>query len=115
MISEFILLLDQFYEHVVDTESNRKVKSYCEDKQKWPKAKNLFEEIRHKNLKAAKKHDELLKAQYDFEEAVLKSLYNLSNRNAPFDADAPFKAVKSAFSLAKQLDIQNDKIVVAIS
>lgn len=78
-------------------------------------AKGLFDRIRIKTLKAIKQENQLLVAQYSFEEACAKTLYNLGYNSAPFDADSPYRVVSSAFELARVLSIDELQIVRVIS
>ena len=79
----------------------------------WQKARQLFERIRKKTLAA--EADPLLVAQFRFEEACAKTLYNLSGGAAPFDAYVPFIVVTNAFTLARRLGIGDSEIVQAIT
>ena len=63
---------------------------------------------------AQRSADPLLEAQYLFEEACAKTLYNLSGGAAPFDAYVPFSVVPNAFTLARRLGIGDLEIVQAI-
>lgn len=46
-----------------------------------------------------------------FEEAIAKTLFNLTKSNAPFDPDSPYWVIKNALSLAKILDIPTKEVV----
>jgi hypothetical protein len=75
------------------------------DRDKWPEAYRLFNEIREKTLAAEKRRDEFALTQYAFEEICAKTLYNISNSPAPFDADSPFWVLPLAIQLGRQLGI----------
>jgi hypothetical protein len=85
-----------------------------QDRSRWRTARDLFERIRKKALAAQKSGDQLLQAQYEFEEACAKTVYNLSGETAPFDSYVPFSIVPNAFALARRLDIGDSEIVLAI-
>jgi hypothetical protein len=80
----------------------------------WQKAHQLFHRIRQKTLIAERSADARLEAQFLFEEACAKTLYNLSGGAAPFDAHVPFSVVQNAFTLGRQLGIEDFEIVQAI-
>ena len=75
---------------------------------------DLFDRIRKKTLAAERGREERLIAQYQFEEACAKTLYNLSGQPAPFDPDVPFRIVPSAFVFARTMDIPDVEVVRAI-
>jgi hypothetical protein len=77
----------------------------------WPKAREIFQHIRAKSLRALRMNDPLLEAQYRFEEVCAKTLYNLTGSNAPFDADSPYWIVPYAISLARQLGIDDAEVL----
>jgi hypothetical protein len=85
-----------------------------QDHTRWRKAHDLFQRIREKTLAAERSGDRLLEAQYLFEEACAKTVYNLSGQPGPFDAYVPFTIVPNAFTLARRLNIGDPEIVNAI-
>ena len=115
MIEEIQLLLDLFESKVHDQESNRLVWRFCEDKHKWIKGHGLHSTLRDRNIKAIKQNDKVKECQYCFEEAVAKTLFNLTRANAPFDPDSPYWVIKNALSLAKVLNIPSEKVVEIIT
>ena len=80
----------------------------------WPGAYDLFLRIRQKTLRAEREHDQLASAQYCFEEACAKTLYNLSGRSAPFDADSPEWIVPNAVALAQRLALPESAVQGAV-
>jgi hypothetical protein len=86
-----------------DKETLRKLADIAAERERWPEAHALFQEIRQKTLKADKDGDELASAQYAFEEICAKTLYNLSDAPAPFDADSAFWVVPLAVELGRRL------------
>ena len=86
------------------------------DRTSWHAAYDLFDRIRKKNIDHAKAHADLaLLAQYQFEEACAKTLYNLTGRPAPFDADSPYWIVPNALSLARRLSIDESEITKIVA
>lgn len=79
------------------------------------KAKGLFDKIRNKKLKAIGQENHLLIAQYAFEEACAKTLYNLGHNLAPFDVDSPYRVAPSAFELARHLKLYDEEVVRIIA
>jgi hypothetical protein len=59
--------------------------------------------------------NQMLEAQYQFEEFCAKTVYNLSGESAPFDADSPYWIVPSAFRLARMLQIDDQEILQIIA
>ena len=114
IITEIKALLDLFEDKVQDKESNRLLWKFCNEKQKWIKAHGLHSTIRDRNIKAIKENNKIKEHQYMFEEAIAKTLFNLTKSNAPFDPDSPYWVIKNALSLAKILDIIPTKEVVDI-
>ncbi len=81
------------------------------DRRKWKGAKGLFDRIRTKSNRAYGAGESVAYAQYLFEEACAKTLYNLSNPSAPFDADSPYWVVPKALILAQRLGVPEEEVV----
>ncbi|AXK71265.1 hypothetical protein DWG18_02475 [Lysobacter sp. TY2-98] len=79
---------------------------------RWKDCHELFQRIRAKSLEAEQRDDLVRSAQYSFEEACAKTLYNLSGEPAPFDADSPLKIAPRAISLAQYLGIPTSAVGV---
>ena len=84
------------------------------DRGTWHRAHDVFQRIRSKTLVAEKRGDRKMEAQFCFEEACAKTLYNLTGRPAPFDADSPYWIVPNAFVTARHFEIDEREIVRAI-
>ena len=80
----------------------------------WHKARGLFGRIRLKNLAAAKAGNLPLEAQYCFEETCAKTLYNLSQGVAPFDADSPQWIVPNAIALGRHLGLPETEVTARL-
>jgi len=52
-----------------------------------------------------------LESQALFEEICGKTLYNLSEEPAPFDADSPYWIVPNALHLARKLGVEESEII----
>ena len=50
-----------------------------------------------------------------FEEAIAKTLHNLTRSDAPFDPDSPYWVLKNALALAKALKIEPAKIAQIVT
>ena len=84
------------------------------DRDAWHRAYDLFQRIRDKTLVAEKQGDLKMGAQFCFEEACAKTLYNLMGRPAPFDTDSPFWIVPNAIVTARYFEIDERDILRAI-
>ena len=110
IIAEIKALLDLFENKVPDNESNRLVRRFCNEKQKWIKAHGLHSTISDRNLKAIKQGNKAKECQYCFEEVIAKTLFNLTRSSAPFDPDSPYWVIKNALILAKEVGVPVEEI-----
>jgi hypothetical protein len=92
-----------------------------DDRDRWLSAGKLFDEIRFKYNKAARRGDACLAAQYDFEEACAKSLANFGlyvmaqdTPSCGFDPDAPFWILPLALAAARSFGIDEKEIIAAV-
>ncbi len=85
------------------------LKQVASERSRWHEGRALFHIARDKFLKQAG-HDATLQAQFRFEEICGKTLYNLTGRPAPFDADSPYWVVPNALKLARELGISDSEI-----
>jgi hypothetical protein len=83
--------------------------------QRAQRARNQFDRIRRRTLTAEEAPLGALHAQYLFEEACAKTLYNLSHAPAPYDPDAPYWVVHNALQLGRALGIDDAQIVGCIA
>ena len=114
VISAIQGLITVFKPHCADCSTLNELAGVASDRSRWRKCHDLFHRIRQKTLAAERTTDHVLKAQYLFEEACAKTLYNLSGEPAPFDRDAPFQIVPDAFELARRLNIGDTEVVRTI-
>jgi hypothetical protein len=68
-----------------------------------------------KTLDAEERNDALADCQFLFEEACAKTLYNLSDTNAPFDEDSPYWIVPNALSLARRIGIHEAEVIKIVA
>lgn len=104
-----------FGEHVRDKESNLQVMELTADIDKWPLAHDLFNQVRRRHLIAIDGKHSILQYQYSFEEICLKTLYNESDSDAPFDSDSPFWVVPFAIELARQIGIRDEDVLSIVA
>ncbi len=103
-ISEMVVF---FIPHCGDVATLLEIKVMAEDPTKWKKAHDLFDRIRIKTRTAVERNDSTLQHEYKFEEICAKTLYNLSNYPAPFDADTPFWVIPIAVKFAHAIGVSD--------
>jgi hypothetical protein len=84
------------------------------DKSSWHKAHDHFDRVRRKSL-AADRSDLRAITQYCFEEACAKTLFNMTDTNAPFDEYSPYWVVPQALRLARRLGIDETEITTIVA
>ncbi len=115
IVVEMKALLDLFADKVPDRESNRLLRQLCDDQAMWAGDHGLHAKLRDKNLKAIKQGDRARERQYLLEEAIAKTLYNLTLPTARFDPDAPYRVIKDALLLAKALSVPVEEVVNVVA
>jgi hypothetical protein len=103
-----------FAEKSTDRSTLDELHKMASDRGSWHGAHDLFQRIRLKNNDVIRRSDAKLEAQYCFEEACAKTLYNLPNSPAPFDADSPYWIIPNALVTARQFGIAESEIISAI-
>jgi hypothetical protein len=88
--------------------------AYTHDRGRWQKAHGLFDQVRAKTIKASSRGDTKMEAQYRFEEACVKTLYNLGGFSAPFDSDSPYWILPRALCAAEHFGIDRDTVLASI-
>lgn len=81
------------------------------NKEDWPNARGVFDRIRDKTLLAERCGDQLKCCQYDFEEKIAKTIYNLSIPRTPFDPDSPYWIIPSALALAERCKLPVESVL----
>jgi hypothetical protein len=107
-------LIEVFKPHCADCSTLNELAEFTTDRSQWPESHDLFDLIRKKTLSAERTADQVLEAQYLFEEACAKTLYNLSGEPSPFDPDVPFNIIPNALALARRFNISDTEIVRVI-
>jgi len=107
-------LVAVFKPNCVECSALNELAKIVADRSQWRKCHNLFDRIRKKTLSAERTGDQILGAQYLFEESCAKTLYNLSGEPAPFDREVSFNIVPNALALARGLNISDAEIVQVI-
>jgi hypothetical protein len=115
MLDEMKRLIEVFAARSHDRSTLDELHRMIGDRRTWHKAHDLFQRIRQKTLAAERRKDQLADCQYLFEEVCAKTLYNLSGRPAPFDADSPYWIVPNALSLARRLNIDESEITKIVA
>jgi hypothetical protein len=110
ILSHISALVELFALHCQDRSTLDAISAVTADRGRWSTAHNLFQGIRAKTLKAEKAGDSVALAQYRFEEACAKTLYNLSRMDAPFDPDSPYWVVPTALALAERLGVSESEV-----
>jgi hypothetical protein len=115
MIDDIVALLRLFGPLVPDAETNAWVTELAADRSRWPDAHEMFSRVRERTLAAISNKDRGRQAQYGFEEICLKSIYNETATNAPFDSDSPHWISKCAIGLARVLGLPEQSVIDIIA
>ncbi len=115
MQAEIVALLRLFGPHVPDPRSNAEVAALAADQNEWPRAHDLFDRVRRHNLKAIEAGDDVRQDQYCFEEACLKSFYNETATDMPFDPCSPYWVIPSALALAQAVGVPVAEVVAIVA
>lgn len=115
MIPQIRELLEVIASGVSDRETIEELLRVIGNRQRWKEAHDLFSRIRAKTLRADASGDRKLIAQYCFEEICAKSIYNESDGSAPFDSDSPFWVVPLALYAARELGIEQNRVLAVVT
>jgi hypothetical protein len=108
-------LVTMFAPRCTDRATLDELAAMTSDCGRWRKAHDLFQRIRAKTLSATRANDKILEAQYIFEEVCAKTLYNLADAPAPFDADSPYWIVPNALALGRLLNIDDAEVLRVVA
>jgi hypothetical protein len=111
IITDIQSLIDVFAPLCSERSTLDELRVLTTNKDIWSSAHNLFDRIRKKNNDAIRQKNVLLATQYLFEEVCAKTFYNLSGEPAPFDADSPYCIIPNALALAKELKIDEHRVI----
>jgi hypothetical protein len=115
IVTDVEKLIELFAERCKDRATLDELASMATDHGRWAKAHGLFDRIRQKTLVAERAGDQILTAQYLFEEICAKTLYNLSGESAPFDPDSPYWILPNAFALARKIGIDDSEVLAVVA
>jgi hypothetical protein len=115
MLTHMKQLVEFFAPHCGDRTTLDELHRMVEEQRSWPKAHDLFDRIRPKTLEAQRRGDEQAECQYLFEEVCTKSLFNMTDTDAPFDEDSPYWVVPHALSLARRLGIAESEVTKIVA
>lgn len=115
IIADIERLLELFAERCDDRTTVDELLVLVRKPERWKLAHGLFQRIRKKSLAADRTSNAVASAQYIFEEACAKTLYNLSGESAPFDADSPYWVVPNAIALGRIVGIEEPTVLAAVS
>jgi hypothetical protein len=101
-------LVGLFLARCTENSTMEELKELLSNQDRWIEAHALFDRIRRKTLGAVKQKNRLLASQYSFEEICTKTMFNLTDTDAPFDADSPFFVIPIALSFARALGIPDE-------
>jgi hypothetical protein len=104
-------LVDLFLARCIEKSTMEELKELLSNQDRWIEAHLLFDRIRRKALDAVKRKNSLLASQYSFEEICAKTMFNLTDTDAPFDADSPFFVVPIALHLARALGMADKEVI----
>jgi hypothetical protein len=114
MIQQMLRLVAVFSARVEDRSTLDDLYRMIGDESSWHKAHDLFSRIRRKSL-AADRDDARAITQYCFEEVCAKTLFNMTDTDAPFDEHAPYWVVPQALRLARRLGIDETEITTIVA
>ncbi|MDB5341558.1 MAG: hypothetical protein JWN70_7177 [Planctomycetaceae bacterium] len=115
MVDDIVGLLRLFEASASDRETHRWVLSLATDQALWPDAHRIFNLVRERTLSAIAEQNDVLEAQYMFEEICLKSLYNETDASDPFDSDSPYWIIKCAIDWARQIGLPVEDVITVVS
>jgi hypothetical protein len=82
---------------------------------RWRAARGIFQRVRAKRGAAHRAGDDVRVTQYEFEEVCAKTIANLCDVSAAFDADSPYWIVPRALVLARTLGIPDAQVVELVA
>jgi hypothetical protein len=115
IVEDMAKLIELFADRCRERETLDELTKMVANHGDWTKAHALFGRIRQKTLRAEREGNRTLGAQYLFEEICAKTLYNLSYSSAPFDPDSPYWIVPNAFTLARQLGMEQSDVLAVVA
>ncbi|HEX4139796.1 MAG TPA: hypothetical protein VHY09_05575 [Candidatus Methylacidiphilales bacterium] len=109
-----ILALLRLFDHCsLDKETHAWVKELVADEKKWPKGHDLFELVRKRLL--GSRGQRAACAQYAFEELCLKTVFNETDTEMPFDTNSSFWLAGSAIQYARQVGVSLELVMAVLA
>lgn len=115
MAEDIVALLRLFEAHASDRETHDWVVDLAANPGKWPDAHRVFDRVRDRTLRAIAAKDRMREGQYMFEEICLKSLYNETSANDPFDSDSPHWIIVCAIGRARQVGVPVQRVLDTVA
>jgi hypothetical protein len=113
--SDILALLKLFEGRVLDPETHIWVTELVADEARWPEAHDIFDRVRRRTIEAIKKKDHARASQYGFEEVCLKTLYNETPTEMPFDPESPYWIARNAVGFARAVGIPDSEVINIIA
>ncbi len=103
---QILRLFVLFESHVDDSKLHSSSAAIIADRAKWSQAKGQFTKVRQRLLKVEQKGlDRRASYHLSFLEESLKTVFNETGSNAPFDSISPFFVVPLALQLASEIGL----------
>jgi hypothetical protein len=115
LVADILALLDLFQSRVLDREVHMWVRELAADEDRWPEAHDVFDRVRWRTLEAIEKKDRVRASQYGFDEICLKTLYNETDTDMPFDAESPYWITRNALGFARAVGIPDEEVISIIA
>ena len=110
-MGETIARLVAIFSAAPDSTAHDSLTSLANAPDRWSEARATRARVRDKLLKT---RDPKLRAQYNFAEACLESLYNETNPDYPYDSVSPFWVVPRAIAFAETLGLPHSMVTTAL-
>jgi hypothetical protein len=115
MQTDILGLLDLFQDRVPDSETHAWLRELAASRANWGRGQHVFGLVRGRSAKSRAGENDARTLQYYFEEACLKSLYNVTGPSAPFDPESPYFIIKRAMMLANVLGIPIEDVAAVVA
>jgi hypothetical protein len=113
MQRRMLALLTLFDDCSPDKETHAWVKDLVANEWKWPEAHDLFSIIRKRALSSKDKRTAC--SQYAFEELCLKTVFNETDTEMPFDTNSSFWLAGSAIQYARRVGVPLESVVAVLA
>jgi hypothetical protein len=108
-------LLRVFVGRVPDAESNTRVLELVMTPSRWSAGHAVFDEVRHRLLRAMDAKDRSRECQYGFEESCCEAMYNATKPLDPFDPGSAFFVAVQALGLARTVGVPIEAVVAVLA